>query len=138
MSDLLSMAVCSRCQTRPLPDPAQGESPPDLAGSRPSTPGARLLDRLAAVADLHGIHLQPTACLAGCDRPLTVGLSAPGRATYLFGNIDPETDLPALMAFAGLYRAAPGGWTNEGQRPHGLRGKIIARIPAPAVAAVSA
>ncbi|SIQ96434.1 Predicted metal-binding protein [Rhizobium sp. RU20A] len=138
MDDLLSMAVCSRCQTLPVPDAVRGTVPPDLATSYPQAPGARLLDRLAAAVADHGIRVQPTACLAGCDRPLTIGISAPGRASYLFGNIDPETDLPALMDFAALYRTAPGGWTNEGQRPLGLRGKIIARIPAPAVSEVHA
>ncbi len=129
MSDLLSMAVCSRCQSTSAPDPATSSVTPVS-----EKPGAVLLAQLQPLAAAHGLSLQPTNCLAGCERPLTVAVSSPGRASYLFGNIDPETDLPALIAFADLYRSQPGGWTNEGQRPLGLRGKIIARIPAPSTA----
>ncbi|WP_420351063.1 DUF1636 family protein [Paenirhodobacter sp.] len=67
--------------------------------------------------------------MAGCDRPLAVAVTAPGKASYLFGGIDVERDAPHLIDFARLYRSLPDGWCNEGQRPRGLAGKVLARIP---------
>lgn len=75
--------------------------------------------------------------MAGCERPLTVAFSAPGKASYLFGDIEPDRDASDLIAFARLYRALPDGWCNEGQRPAGLAGKTLARIPATMTAGTS-
>ena len=36
----------------------------------------------------------------------------------------------ALTAFGALYDSLPDGWCTEGERPAGLRGKTLARIPA--------
>lgn len=69
------------------------------------------------------------ACMAGCDRPVTVGFSAPGKASYLFGDIDPERDPAHLLAFARLYVSLADGWCSERHRPAGLAGKVLARIP---------
>jgi predicted metal-binding protein len=71
-----------------------------------------------------------TVCMAGCDRPCTIAFQASGKATYLFGDIEPDADIDALVAFAELYVGLPDGMTREGQRPAGLRGKTLARIPA--------
>ena len=56
--------------------------------------------------------------------------SAPGKASYLFGDIDPDRDAADLIDFAHLYRSLPDGWCRESERPSGLAGKTIARIPA--------
>ena len=98
-------------------------------------PGLLLLGRLQdllAARTTCDLVLGGVGCMAGCDRPLTVGFSAPGKASYLFGDIDPDLHAQALLEFADLYTSLLGGWCNEGQRPAGLAGKIIARIPAPA------
>jgi predicted metal-binding protein len=87
----------------------------------------RLLDGdLEKIFTVSGVR-----CMAGCERPLAVGFSAPGKASYLFGNVDPERDAEHLISFAKLYHSLDDGWCNEGQRPIGLAGKIVARIPSP-------
>ena len=67
--------------------------------------------------------------MAGCSRPLTVGFQAPGKAAYLFGSIDARADAGDLVRFAKLYASLADGWCNSGQRPAGLVGKTLARIP---------
>ena len=52
------------------------------------------------------------------------------RNFHLFGDIDPAADADALIEFSQVYEAAPAGWSSEGQRPSGLTGKTLARIPA--------
>lgn len=100
-------------------------------------PGLRLLSLLHALFDGdpgNRFHLAQADCMAGCDRPLTVAYTAPGKASYLFGDIDPERDAAHLATFARRYRALPDGWCKESERPSGLAGKTLARIPAAPVA----
>ncbi|MER9305863.1 DUF1636 family protein [Mesorhizobium sp. M0293] len=79
----------------------------------------------------HGFAVEGVDCMAGCARPLTVAFQAQGKATYLFGSIDAQADVGDLVRFAGLYASLADGWRNSGQRPAGLAGKTLARIPAP-------
>lgn len=69
------------------------------------------------------------ACMAGCDRPCTVAYRASGKATYLFGDIDPETDIEDLIAFARQYQDLTDGWCSSTVRPGKLRKTTLARIP---------
>lgn len=107
-----AIIACSRCKD---------------ASGRPAA--TALLARLSPHAPSDSFRLETVACLAGCGRPLAVAFTGPGRATYLFGDIDPERDAEALLAFGRQYRELPDGWCNEGQRPAGLRGRTLARIP---------
>lgn len=104
-----AIVVCSRCHA--------GAAAPDLV--------ARLAHHTAA----GGFRVDAVACLAGCGRPLAVAFTAPAKASFLFGDIDPACDVEALLAFGRQYRELADGWCNEGQRPAGLRGKTLARIP---------
>jgi predicted metal-binding protein len=66
--------------------------------------------------------------MSGCTRPSTLAFRAPGKTTYLFGDLRAE-DLADLLTFARLYAASPDG-TFQDARPLGaLRSKAIARIP---------
>ncbi|MBN9055766.1 MAG: DUF1636 domain-containing protein [Rhizobiales bacterium] len=112
MTEAYAIIVCSRCK--------------DAAG-RPAA--AALQARLGPHRTEGGFRLETAACLAGCARPLAVAFTAPEKATFLFGDIDPARDVNALLAFGRQYRDLSDGWCNEGQRPAGLRGKTLARIP---------
>lgn len=99
-------------------------------------PGIALIDRLnTAVSQAVASGLDPafevsgTACMAGCERPCTVAYMATGKASYLFGDVDPDTDVGALVSFAEQYRQSEDGWTRESERPDGLREKTLARLP---------
>lgn len=111
-----AIIVCTRCR-----DPLDGAAAAE-----------KLLGQLTARGGLEGFAVETVACMAGCDRPLAVGFRAEGKASFLFGDIEPARDVEALRHFAKLCRSLPDGWCNESQRPEGLRGKTLARIPAAA------
>jgi predicted metal-binding protein len=99
-------------------------------------PGFDLLQSLNRTADLgraagllEDFGISGTACLSGCSRPCTVAFVADGKTSYLFGDIDPQADLAALVEFAKVYRAREDGMTRFNERPDALRGKCLARIP---------
>ena len=110
-----TLHVCDRCGTDDV---------------RPSRAAAELMRQLEQRDGGKSVVVVPVRCMAGCGRPLVVGFSAPDKASYLFGDIDPVRDADALLAFAAFYAGLGDGWCNEGTRPPGLRGKTLARIPA--------
>ena len=77
-----------------------------------------------------GVDLGLVDCMAGCARPVTVGLQAPGKASYLFGDIRSAEDLTALARFARIYQHSDSGWTKATDRPKPLLHKTLARLPA--------
>jgi len=68
-------------------------------------------------------------CMAGCDRPTTIGFQAKGKAQYLFGDIGGASDIEALIAFAQQYENSRDGWTNATERPPALIDKTLSRMP---------
>jgi len=68
-------------------------------------------------------------CMAGCERPTTVGFQAIGKAQYLFGDIQTPRDAAALAEFAHQYVNSKDGWTNATQRPVALFTKTLSRMP---------
>lgn len=113
--------VCTLCR-----DPATGtRTGEDLC--------ADLRSRLSADDEMALLDyaVEGIACMAGCARPLTVAFQAAGKASYLFGSIDRQTDAVELLEFAKLYASLVDGWCNSGQRPAGLADKTLARIPGP-------
>lgn len=94
--------------------------------------GRGLIDGLSdAAAGLPAeFRVVGTECMSGCRRPCTAAFRAPGKATYMFGDIDPLADIPSLVAFARLYATSVDGQTRLVERPKPLRPKLLARIPA--------
>ncbi|MTH97303.1 DUF1636 domain-containing protein [Roseibium sp. RKSG952] len=99
----------------------------------------KLQDALAVAAPLTGASFEVSgiACMAGCSRPCTVAYRASGKATYLFGDIDPDEDIDDLVAFAAQYRGLEDGWCSSPTRPGKLRRTTLARIPAAMIASES-
>ena len=101
----------------------------------PCRPGLALLEKLrAAVAEVKNLaedfEISGTACMAGCDRPCTVAWRATGKATWLFGDIDPDVDVDMLVSFANLYQRLEDGLCRAADRPGKLATATLARIPA--------
>lgn len=69
-------------------------------------------------------------CMAGCDRPITVGLQGPGKTQYLFGEINEEADIEAVACFAEQFLSSETGWSRASERPKRLYNKTLARLPA--------
>ncbi|WP_170571860.1 DUF1636 family protein [Ruegeria atlantica] len=76
-----------------------------------------------------GFALRKIACMAGCAHPTTVGFQASGKAQYLFGDIETEQDIKALVEFAGQFRLSEDGWTSATDRPPQLFEKTLSRLP---------
>lgn len=100
-------------------------------------PGLEILERLNDAVnsgmqciDSRAFEISGIACMAGCSRPCTVAFRASAKATYLFGDIDPDRNIEDLIAFAYQYQSLNDGWTNSNERPAGLMGKTLARVPA--------
>jgi predicted metal-binding protein len=97
-------------------------------------PGFELLKKLRAAVAAAGLsedfEVTGTACLAGCDRPCTVAWRASAKATWLFGDIDPDEPIDDLIAFSRLYAALEDGWMAGSDCPPRLCRSTLARIPA--------
>ncbi|MEM6406776.1 MAG: DUF1636 domain-containing protein [Pseudomonadota bacterium] len=103
-------------------------------------PGYELIERLrkaiAAAGDAvpEEFEISGVACMAGCDRPCTVAYHGSRKATYLFGDIDPDEDIEDLVAFAKQYAYLYDGWCSSVDRPGKLRKTTLARVPASIIA----
>jgi predicted metal-binding protein len=76
-----------------------------------------------------GFATRLIACMAGCERPMTVGLQARHKAQYLFGDITSLKDLTAVVEFAHQYLDSEDGWTSASERPPALLTKTLSRLP---------
>ena len=99
-------------------------------------PGYDLIERLRQAIAKAGdavpetFEISGVACMAGCDHPCTVAYHGTKKATYLFGDIDPETDIDDLVSFAKQYAYLSDGWCSSVDRPDKLRKSTLARVPA--------
>lgn len=119
VTDLPRLHVCTTCRAgRPL---AEGETPP----------GAIFRDALQAhMADSgHApFAVQPVVCLSSCSQGCAAAISAPGKWTYILGNLTPEK-IPDLLAYGALYAASATGTVMPSRRPAALRDMILGRVP---------
>lgn len=97
-------------------------------------PGFELIDKLRKALAQEAIpeefEISGVACMAGCDRPCTVAYHGTQKATYLFGDIDPDVGVEDLVAFAKQYAYLHDGWCSSVDRPGKLRKNTLARVPA--------
>ncbi|WP_299603005.1 DUF1636 domain-containing protein [uncultured Tateyamaria sp.] len=103
-------------------------------------PGYELIAKLRAAIVAAGdsitdeFEISGVACMAGCDRPCTVAYHGTRKATYLFGDIEADTDIDDLVAFAQQYARIDDGWCSSVNRPGKLRTSTLARVPAAIIA----
>jgi predicted metal-binding protein len=117
------LLVCTTC--RPADAPRDGEA----AGQ---TLFDRVQDALAfAPTSASGPQLRGIACLGACSRSCTVALQAPGKASYVFGELAHDDGcVQALLDVAQQHVASTDGLLAWGQRPQRLRQGLVARLPA--------
>ncbi|WP_417769646.1 DUF1636 family protein [Stappia sp.] len=111
------VVVCTTCRNRETRE-------------QPGTKLATLLETELSGPEFEGFEVSVVSCMAGCDRPCAVAFQGDGKASYLFGDIEPGRDSDALVAFARQYAELDDGWCSSIQRPEGLKGKTLSRIPA--------
>ncbi|WP_350333734.1 DUF1636 domain-containing protein [Coralliovum pocilloporae] len=82
-----------------------------------------------AANGMEGISVRPVSCMNNCDRGCTVAFTGPGKLTYVFGDFSSDDIAVDLAAYAEIYRDREGGAVKLGERPQGLKGKIVTRVP---------
>jgi predicted metal-binding protein len=95
-------------------------------------PGARLCRTLSEAAARRGaeVAIRPVECLSVCKRPCTIGFSAQGKWTYVYGDFAPDEAAAAtILDAAALYAATLDGLIPWRQRPQALKKGVVARIP---------
>ena len=95
--------------------------------------GARLYANIVAAHDVAGdsaaVSVVPVECLSVCKRTCAVSFAAPGKWTYVFGDLPAETAAALVLSAARLYRDAPDGIIPWKQRPEALKKGAVARVP---------
>lgn len=118
----LTLSICTRCR-----DGREDAHDEERGGARFAR---AILDAFAERCDtLPPVAIRGVACMSQCKRPCTVALSAPGRFTYLFGDLDPVRDAHAVLDALALYAAGEEGFMRRDERPEPMRAGILGRIP---------
>lgn len=139
MSDYSQGLVPRRVYDAPILDVCVLCRSPDWSlsdGARPGAVLAQQVDRALAERGLavrgltHAVR-RNVRCISQCKRPCAVAFSAPGRFTYLFGDLVALRDASAIAEAFALYAARPDGFMERFERPAALRAGILARIPPP-------
>ena len=81
----------------------------------------------AEIADV--VEVRAAECLSICPRPCGIALSSPGSWSYLFGDQDPNMSVKDIVECLALYIGKSKGFMPRSERPKGLRGSILGRIP---------
>jgi predicted metal-binding protein len=124
---ITELIVCTTCR------------PPDASRELPAA-GAALFEAVQMAQLLEGepsarVRVRGMACLSSCGRACSVAFQAPGKHTYLFGDLQPDAETAEhLLICAGMHATASDGNLLRNQRPARLRSGILARLP-PSLAA---
>ncbi|MBZ8181129.1 DUF1636 domain-containing protein [Oscillatoria salina] len=78
--------------------------------------------------------IESVKCMSACSHSCVVAFTAPGKFTYVFGNLSHDADRisttsAAVLDCASLYCQKPDGAMPWVERPEPLKQGIIARIP---------
>lgn len=109
--------VCVTCRTADEP-----------IEPREQRAGARLLADLTMQGSQE-FEIIGVECLSVCKRPCTVSFAAPGKWTYVYGDLPADTSAQTILSGAQLYAAATDGLIPWKQRPDALKKGVVARIP---------
>jgi len=90
-------------------------------------PGARLHAVLKARAP--ELDVVAVECLSNCTRACSAAVAAPGKWTYVIGDLDPERNVDDMLAFTRAHTEAADGLTPWRERPVHVRQHTIARVP---------
>ena len=109
--------VCITCKVA-------GEDAEERAGARLF----RMLNEQNTLSDTL-IELVPVECLSVCKRPCTVSFAAPGKWTYVYGDLPAETAAETILEGAALYSKTSDGLIPWKQRPDALKKGVVSRVP---------
>ena len=97
----------------------------------PERAGARLHRALSALASERQspVAIIPVECLSVCKRACTISFAAPGKWTYVYGDLPADTGAEVILDGAALYTATTDGLIPWKQRPEALKRGVISRVP---------
>jgi predicted metal-binding protein len=99
-------------------------------GGEDDRPGRALLEAIAAgMAGRAGFTVAAVECLSVCKRPCTVALTAPGKWTYVVGDLDAAANVDDVIDMATRYGLSADGIVPWRERPVSFRRGVVARIP---------
>ena len=104
----------------------------DEAGCAPSErSGARLHRALSALASERRapVEVIPVECLSVCKRACTISFAAPGKWTYVYGDLPADAGADVILDGAALYGATADGLIPWKQRPEALKRGVVSRVP---------
>lgn len=120
LTPVTEVIVCTTCR------------PPGASREEPAA-GALLFEAVQAAQGLDAepsVRVRGMACLSSCSRACSVAFQAPGKHTYLFGDLVPDAETAAhVLICAGMHAAASDGNLLRNERPARLRSGILARLP---------
>jgi predicted metal-binding protein len=120
LSASATLLVCVTCKSE------QGPLGPGLFEA--------LGERLASEPN---ITLKAVECLSVCKRPCTVALAAPGKWTYVVGDLTCDSHLEDIVIAARRYAASPEGIVPWRERPLSFRKGVVSRTPPLASAGIA-
>lgn len=120
MAAEIEIFVCVACAPR-AEDPA--------AGQRPGAALAEALSEHLTEAGATGITVRQVECLAVCKRPSTIALAAPGKWTYVIGDLEAATHVADIAAAAMAFQRSDNGIIPWAERPAPFRKGVISRVP---------
>ena len=112
----VDMLVCKTCKRADLP-----------AADKP--PGEQLYDKLTQAELPAALSIQSVACLSNCSNGCTVILRSAERWTYIYGNINPESDFEQLCMGIDGYVKSHDGIVPWRERVTLFKKNCVARIP---------
>ena len=112
----VDVLVCQTCRRADMADGAV-------------RPGARLLEKLDSTDLPAGVRISGVDCLSNCKNGCTIVLQATAKWTYIYGNINPESDFEQLCEGIAGYADSEDGIVPWKQRVSLFRKNSIARIP---------
>jgi predicted metal-binding protein len=80
------------------------------------------------------VSIQPVQCMGLCEQDCVVAFVAPGKRTYVFGNLPTdeahlEDTAAAVLTCARQYQSKTDGALSYFERPELLKTRVLARIP---------
>ena len=112
----VNMLVCKTCKRADLP-------------ATDTPPGEQLYDKLKQAELPAALRIHAVACLSNCSNGCTVILRSAERWTYIYGNINPESDFEQLCMGIDGYVNSYDGIVPWKERVTLFKKNCVARIP---------
>jgi len=116
-----TIQVCTRCNFTKTAEEKEGKRG-----------GAQLYENLLKKFEKWRLKdefvVEPTRCMGACGTACVVAFRAPGKISWVFGNLNPRFSVPSLLEFAEKYHADAAGQVPYDDRPPEMAAGLVARL----------